>query len=351
MNSLRPIASESYFTHKKTAVSYFLSVLIIHIHSAAFANYADLPGWLWNVAGILQIVVTRACVPLFFMISGALFFRNYTAGVYLKKLKSRVHSLVIPYFCWNVIMMLFQIVMTLFFSRFFVGRVPFTFTAESFFAGLFHWRYNNPFWFLMTLMIYVAAAPLLNLLLRSPATAAVSIAALALLRQFGVELPELLIHDPDSIVYYLIGGALGRFCWQWIANPAPRKVRIPALFTLILAELYSMAVCFEWLRQIRLLWIMAMCINAASIWICFDFLCLGRKTPRFMQRSFMVFAMHLNVGGIVTKLLVLALPRHWTMALPVFFLSIALTLVVIEGICVLLERFAPKVYSTLSGDR
>ncbi len=351
MDSLQPIVSDSYFTNKKTMVSYGLAVLIFFIHSSAFANYSGLPEWVSSISVFLQVGITRACIPLFFMISGALFFRNYTARSYLPKLKSRMHSLLIPYFCWNIIMMLFTLVTTVFFSRFFIGRAPFDSSVRGIAEGLFHWKYNNPFWFLMTLMIYAAAAPLLDVMLRTPAMAIVSISAWFVLMHFGITLPETLVHDTRSIIYYLAGGMLGRFCWPQISSPSPRKLRLPALIVSVLGIAETMAICNELSDPPEAAWAALLFIWAAAIWICADWACERVKARNFMTRSFMVFAMHMNVSAVITKLLVLVFPRHWTMALPVFFLSVCLTLFAIECICLFLRRFFPVPYRILSGDR
>ena len=49
-------------------------------------------------------------VPLFFFISGFLFFfrvKNWNKQVYVKKMKSRFHTLVIPYLLWNTLFLLY----------------------------------------------------------------------------------------------------------------------------------------------------------------------------------------------------------------------------------------------------
>lgn len=59
-------------------------------------------------------VFTHIAVPTFYVISGYLFFCNWggqwSRQLYNKKLKSRFHTLIIPYFCWNLIAILVIVV-------------------------------------------------------------------------------------------------------------------------------------------------------------------------------------------------------------------------------------------------
>lgn len=78
LNSLSPSADDSYFGNKKILVTYVLSVLVFWIHISTFYNYGPYPPALDFLIIFFQSVASRAAVPLFFILSGALFYRNYT---------------------------------------------------------------------------------------------------------------------------------------------------------------------------------------------------------------------------------------------------------------------------------
>lgn len=54
---------------------------------------------------LLSKTVAGAAVPIFFFISGFLFFYHgdFSASQYIKKCKNRIHTLLIPYIIWNII--------------------------------------------------------------------------------------------------------------------------------------------------------------------------------------------------------------------------------------------------------
>ena len=61
--------------------------------------------------------------------------------------------------------------------------------------------------------------------------------------------------------------------------------------------------------------------------------------------------MHINISEIINTLIALCLPRTPWMAIPNFIITVILTLIVINVVCVLLERFLPRVNAVLMGNR
>lgn len=60
-------------------------------------------------------VLTHVCVPVFYLISGSLFFiglEEWSNNVYLKKIKKRTKSLIVPFLLWNLIAILSPLVGT-----------------------------------------------------------------------------------------------------------------------------------------------------------------------------------------------------------------------------------------------
>ena len=92
-----------------------LASLVVMLHSEPIIegwdiSHMSMADWGANVAGIfmygLSHIFTHIAVPLFFMISGFLFFKGlerWDTSLWKRKLKSRAHSLIIPYLIWVVI--------------------------------------------------------------------------------------------------------------------------------------------------------------------------------------------------------------------------------------------------------
>lgn len=90
-----------------------LAIMVIFIHMCPeVINLIDADFSLLSGRGVLNAmeivlshVLTHIAVPTFYLISGFLFFLNFKRwswSGYRKKIKSRVHTLIIPYILWNL---------------------------------------------------------------------------------------------------------------------------------------------------------------------------------------------------------------------------------------------------------
>ena len=67
--------------------------------------------------------------------------------------------------------------------------------------------------------------------------------------------------------------------------------------------------------------------------------------------AFAIYAMHLPIAIIILKVLSICIPQNEWFEIPKFVIMIITTLVIINLVCAFLEKFAPKIYSTLMGNR
>lgn len=124
--------------------------------------------------------VFRLCVPLFFIISGYLFFlsfEKFTTQVYKEKLYRRLFSLLLPYLVWNLIFFFLYYIGSLF-----IGPMPSEKPVTDFTFSDFFWSfwnlghvYNNPsftglvldipLWFVRDLMVMSIFSPIVYSLL------------------------------------------------------------------------------------------------------------------------------------------------------------------------------------------
>ena len=104
------------FFNKKTVVTFFLSILVVLIHIHSFDSYewtGSLGMGISYFGKFLTSGVTGVAIRMFFVISGVLFYRNYTYKDTIKKYKSRFKSLVIPYLFWCILYTLAMMVLFL----------------------------------------------------------------------------------------------------------------------------------------------------------------------------------------------------------------------------------------------
>lgn len=125
---------------------------------------------------------------------------------------------------WNVIWMIFRIVTSYtFISNYFIGREKFEITPLSILQSLVHHECNGHFWFVFDLIVFVVCSPVIDFLTRTRNRVICSISVLMLLSVMGYGLPASIFHTNTSIVYYLIGVAIGRYGFARSSSPPPKR--------------------------------------------------------------------------------------------------------------------------------
>lgn len=119
---------------------------------------------------LLSDTIASTAVPLFFVISGLLFFNNFlpTHQTYVKKIKSRIATLAIPYLFWNFMFLLFKLTVQI--TPFLRDKLSgdskrvLDYTAFDYFnafAGWTSYPLSYQFWFVRDLIIMVLVSPLI----------------------------------------------------------------------------------------------------------------------------------------------------------------------------------------------
>ncbi len=215
-----------------------LIVLIVYLHATGFtANFAEGSRTLANaeiVAGVQIITgtIARVAVPLFFMMSGFLFFRGaaFSAAIYRAKLRTRVKSLLIPFLFWNLA--LFALVAV---GQHVPGLAPFfngqslPLTAMSPFQmvdaviGITRYPTAYQFWFIRDLMILVILSPLFWLAARHAGWVMLAVLAIGwIFTIWPISMPAI-----EPTLFFYLGSfvairgwslfAVDRLGWWWLA--------------------------------------------------------------------------------------------------------------------------------------
>ncbi len=344
---------KDYFSNKKVMVTFLLSLMVMIVHMSVFTHYPMEGVWGRICLGGEKIIVTfcEIAVPLFFVISGALFYRNYTYEKTLSKWKSRIFTLLIPYLIWNSVNMVFQFVCSYsFISNYFVGREKAVFTLENVLKGIFLCEYYGPFWFILDLIIFTVFCPVIYTVVKNKLIGGVSIGVIYLLYAFGISLPESIFYRGDAIIYYLAGAYVGVHFFDWFKNPIEKTRKNIAGSIGVFCISSGVFIYFKIRMGGGLDFIapLLICAMMYGFWRVFDLLETGGY-HKFQEDSFLVYATHREVISVVSKLLFLVLPvKMW--AAPINYVgTIVISLVMICVFSYVLERFFPKIKGIVTG--
>ena len=350
-----PSKSDALFWKKKEFISFLLSILVFFIHSY-FAREIVSDSLIsvvnHKVSYFFSNAITRFAVPMFFMLSGISFFKDYDNKKYLTKIKSRLFTLVIPYLLWNTIWMLWEIFTSYsFLAAFSEGGEPYPLTFVNILKGIFFYGCNPPFWFVFDLIVFSVAAPLVFLLIKNKYVGIAAVACLSVVSLFGIYLPMSVFYYPMAIVFYLMGGMIGYHFFDFAAKKSSKPMQIASLIFLV-AYVFAKAIAPQEIHiDNYFLQTIVYTLAAFSLWNIAD-LFIERIKPRAIyRRSFAIYAMHLNVAIVILKLFSVCTPQNEWLEIPKFMVMIVVTLVIINVVCAFLERFLPKVYAILMGNR
>jgi surface polysaccharide O-acyltransferase-like enzyme len=345
-----------YLSEKLKILSAVAIILVLYIHSGFHDN--EIQGMALNhyTQELISTFIGRCAVPLFYTISGYLFFLKVPDGLKSigEKMHKRVHTLLIPYIITALFYVAFQ---------FFINSIPATskFVNSSILPVLqqswprvlvaifydcgtgvplaFH------LWFVRDLLILVLLSPLLYLLLRY-------------LGWWWVLLTFLLTYTGISsfpffaMFWFSLGGALTK-------NDI--TVKYPKLGLSLLA--LFLVICFLQLFSPELTpWKYAkvpfIILGIAAIWLAYDALVPASfsllRHPWLNAVSnftFFVYLFHEPTLNVVRKLLVLVIGKN---SLGYLFSYLASPWLFIAGATVagaVFKKLAPRVYSIAVGGR
>lgn len=350
------------FFNKKTIVSFFLSVLVVFVHVHSFDSY-EYAGTLgeglqffghWLTSGL-----TGVAIRLFFIISGVLFYRNYTYKITLTKYKSRAKSLVVPYLFWSVLYMV--LMMGLFVTpikNFMVIKDPFS--VRSVILGIFCNYYYQSFWFIFNLIVFTILSPVIYTLLKNKYVGVIVLIGITVLYGFGIIIPETvsingfeynIFWRADSIIMYMVGAYIGIHFFDFFAKKKSKPVALIALLCFVACSVINANNEKVGIDRISVWYILLMLVFCWSAWIMFDLFKFDKKPKEICEYSFMMFALNFYLGVYIAKVLYIVLPKAQIFCLVNLCLTVILDIGFILVFSHLLKKFLPKLYSVITGGR
>lgn len=338
----------------------FLSIILVLYKHSDFHEYpheiANMPFNLY-LQKFLSGMIGRCAVPLFFTISGYLFFLRIDYGIVdvWKKMKKRIRTLLVPYLFACLFLPLFYIVME---------RVPGTeafVNSDNFSDNLKRPLFQLLFflyvdsgtgspcafhlWFLRDLIVIVAFSPLLYLIRQSRINA-----VLVCFILYGLSMLQLSIIPFYGLFWFMFGS----YFLNRLDIVRHRNLVASLFLILCVAELTftNLKVLFS-IIQIPIIM-----LGIESIWLWYDKfvsasfeLCKHKFIYTSCSFIFFVYLYHEPIINIVRKLLVLLFGQNSLGFALSYLLSPWIFISVFIPIGVLLREHTASLYKTIVGGR
>ena len=308
-------------------------------------------------------VLARIAVPLFFIISGFLFFyhTDFDAQTYKRKLKSRARTLLIPYLIWNFMAFLYATIKYLpAFHSVFPGLVDYPFTLQNFFPEVFWAKTNSiecirfypldgPFWYVRELMVMVIFTPVVYWLIKKVKW--IPVLAFGVLWYIGI-LGEGNVPGACTVAMFFF--SVGAYLSINKINPLTflSKLQWLPLLYLVMAIADTVTKGASYNTHIHKMGILV------GILSCFLLAANGLKSGRLntnkflSEGSFFVFAAHgLFVGDMWKVLFVIVKPSSAISYTIIYFLTAIITTALCLFVYRLLKRYLPRVAAVVTGGR
>lgn len=341
---------------------FFCAVLVVFIHSFGPRVASYMNGAYDTIRILLSQGFCRVAVPIFFLISGYLFFvrlEEWNTQVWFHKLKNRVHTLLIPYLIWNLI----AIALSLFFYCsdyiFRGGDSPDLISWFESIGGLRafwnsrsgKWPIDGPLWFIRDLIVLVVLSPIVYYYLKK--TRLIGLLILGILYMFNWWI-DIQGFSKLGFLFFSIGAYFSINKIEFA--PLFEKYRlytsclaIPILIGMVLlygnnySAYYSFRDAFTIAGSASVIGIVSSLINKDKI----------REKEFLSNSSFLIFAAH-NVFllFIITSHLKRIMPGASQMVLILnYFAAPTITIAILLGCYYLMHKLTPRLLAFVTGGR
>ena len=349
-----------YLSLKIKRISFLLIVMVVFLHSynidikqggkiLVFAK-----DWNWFIQNFISNGLTRIAVPMFFLISGYLFFldQKFDRQAILVKIKKRVKTLVVPYLLWTLFgLLLYFILQSLPQSQsFFTKKLIKDYTFSEWLNAIFNEPIPYQLWFLKDLIVMVFLSPIIYFVLKKARE-------VFLLIIFGFWLfnQDTVFLTSEALLFFSLG-MYGNIQPQNAIEKLHPKTALVALLWLGLLVTKTVLGFYNFPEIYVTLSLKASIIAGLfAFWQLYDSVAKTQleatSFDKWIGLSFFLYAFHEPFFTIIKKALFTLLPKTPAS----YFLVYCIAPLIIIGIALLLGKFLKEklnpFYSVITGNR
>lgn len=350
-------------------IQVLLSTLVVLIHGGSI--FINLPGkslqyvYGYNYSTFIQLFicegVTRIAVPLFFVLSGYLFYKSFdgTLEQYYNKMKRRIRSLVIPYLFWSsfVFFLFFAAQKILGMGEYFTTRNEDGLSLKVIVDNVIISSYDSPLWFCRYLIVFSVFSIGLYWLYRKLAIPTLLSLFLGWFfsYSFGIGIRM------DALFFYSVGAVIALFPTEFerVYLRVRKLSGLLAIAWFATLIVHTELLCRKdpsyllqgeydvWIETIGKTGII---LGSFVFWNWFNSL-KNEHEWNIATYSFLIFAIHHPVVNTLKKLFMKVFGVSTLSSLLTFILASICTIGLIILFGYLMRRFLPRTYSVITGGR
>ena len=339
--------SENEIRNKITLITFVCSVLVIYIHAYNLVVYG-IDENSSGLSGIVYVIenywskVLKIAVPMFFFISGLLFFRNLQIKDLPRKWKKRFFTVIIPYFIWCTLYYIYNVMCTnipMIHNR--MNQDTVTSLSLKFWLGSLWNDSYYTLWFLKNLILFICMAPIIWLLIKNHwKRVPTGLIALIIIEIF-INKELLKTQYGNGLDSYLVGSYIGLNCSEYLSY---RNKKISGC-----AFLY---IIFCMITSFRFWNIVTKSILFIAIWFACDWVSRKERSfPWWMKITFFTYVSHDIFLEALEKLFLILFGVKPIFALLDYLLMPLVVQLLLVVIAFFMQKCSPVMWRILTGDR
>ncbi len=354
-----------------------MMLLIVLIHCGFSENYAGepVPPLAHDFIFLFTGIISRVAVPLFFFISGFLFFYNKQVNreFYISACRKRVGTLLVPYILWNTLALLFKMfkclpAMAAFFPRMkhmdmsicgIIGEYgPFVAGDDMRPLGVYDpvgAPADMPLWFIRDLIALVLMAPLVYRLMKGAGGKVASVVLITLFL-LGIWPDKCFWFSLTGVTFFCLGAyfSVNRIDLLKSFSFGGNDAAAFCSFSVVaVAAIVGRIICRDDYWGARCLALYILSALPLFMLVCAQ---LARREfkipPLLLSGTFFLYALHGIIASIIAKIVIQVMKPLTALGCISAYLMIAAGLV---AVCYLLYwlllKISPTVASALTGNR
>ena len=336
---------DKYLSNKIKNISLILTFLVVVLHAYNLESSKLTLSINYFIQNFISYGICTVAVPMFFMISGYLFFYKFnpTLKGWINKYKKRFKSLVIPFVIWCLgwMIVLYLVQLTSFGRMFFSNMIVSDFSIKQLFEYTF--KYPIPFqlWYISDLIKLVIISPIIYYLVR-------------FLEK--IYIPIIIVLCFINIINFpIIFFSLG--CYMALNYPKLNfKVNRSVFRLVVIGFLICSVLRVFTLNNINYigesLLAITRILGILSIWFGYDFIAKGYdKVFKIAEYGIFIYFFHEPFQSFFYRVTFKLINKTEVSQFILYFVTPILTIIISVSIAIIFKRYMKNIYCILTGGR
>ena len=358
MNKNNSQGNTLLFDSRFMSVIFFVcSIMVVGIHSYNIDS-ASINSIASYVEGFFCHGLFIAAVPIFFYLSGYLFFRNIdTVTAVLSKMKTRIKSVLMPFLAWSTIYFLFFLAASRAFGIELTNSI--VLTPFNVIKAIVFYQYSYPLWYMYQLTMFLLLTPIIHIIIKKRFLSVCLLVVCFLYSVFIKDTVDIWIFDNSTrslfqfnfFCYYFAGCMSVKFANEInkLKEILYRNKRTSIIITFLITIAFSVFCSLAYDERIPIFYDRIFVpIVAVSLFIFIGLIFEKISYPKQVS-TMIVYGVHSLIGLCLSYVYAPFLP--YVPKLVMFILSMIITSVLSCLVSYVLKRFLKPIYFVLSGGR